>query len=80
MAWRFVQQPDRKFAIFSEIVDDFTKRDMTFFEAICWGCENTSLSISEINEKILRAIGNPQRWSEAKQIIERKKHGTHDAF
>jgi hypothetical protein len=33
MAWRIVKQPDGLYSRFSEVVDDFTHRDMTKLEA-----------------------------------------------
>jgi hypothetical protein len=74
MAWRIVQQPDRRLAVFSDVVDDFTSVDMTFGEAID-ECIRRGMSVMDAIEKVKRGIeaGNA-RYLESLEII-RMIHG-----
>jgi hypothetical protein len=53
MAWRIVEQPDRRLAVFSDVVDDFTSVDMTFGEAID-ECIRRGMSVMDAIEKVKR--------------------------
>ena len=72
MAWRFVKQPNGRYARFSEIVDNFTHSEMTRQEAaeLC--------SSPEIADTKLRAADeHPERYQEALSIIE-SVHGNRE--
>lgn len=83
MAWRFVRQPNGLFAIFSEVVDDFTVYDMTPDEMAEYlieyrrdapGCEKWT--DEDIAAKVGRAIVSSglERWDECIRVI-RDVHG-----
>jgi hypothetical protein len=71
MAWRIVKQPDGLYSRFSEVVDDFTHRDMTKLEAyeLC----RQEMGVCDAQLKMSYADANPARWEEALGIIERKR-------
>ena len=71
---RFVLQPDRKLAVFSSVIDDFTHYDLTEAEALKYGIEQWGRATAE--EKIANGLadqiqfGKPPgdglgRWREA---------------
>jgi hypothetical protein len=67
MAWRFVKQPNGRYARFSEIVDIFTHMNMR--------PEDTynifrTYSPELIDVKLAGADNEPGRWDEAIEIIE----------
>ena len=72
MAWRIVQQPNQLFAMFSEVVDNFTHCNMTRDEAI-EVCKEEGVRFG-VEGKIQRAIDNPDRFEEAIKIM-RSIHG-----
>jgi hypothetical protein len=74
MAWRIVEQPDRRLAVFSDVVDDFTSVDMTFGEAID-ECIRRGMSVMDAIEKVKRGTesGNA-RYLECMETI-RTIHG-----
>lgn len=74
MGWRIVQQPNKLFARFSEVVDDFTDGDMTNEEVINLCMTEHGLSQSKATAKVQDALDNPQRWEDAMRII-RSVHG-----
>jgi hypothetical protein len=79
MAWRVVKQPSGRYAIFSEVVDNFTLIDATRDEMVRECCQK-GMGVIEAIEKVDRAFKdqavrrNGSRWSEAIDII-RDVHG-----
>ncbi len=68
MGWRVDKQPDGKYAIFSEVVDDFIVTDMTREEAVEVCVErmlpDMERLIRDAQAKVERADENPERWAE----------------
>ena len=88
MGWRIVKQPNQLFAIFSEIVDNFTHTNLTK-EELFHLCQERNLSSYEANEKIEAAVNNyfpfsrivgndGSRWNHCIEIIE-SVHGSEEA-
>jgi hypothetical protein len=75
MAWRIVQQPNGKFARFSDIVDDFTHYDMSQADAVYLCRHDHEMSQAEAEIKVANALSNPQRFDEAIETI-RFHHGS----
>lgn len=70
MGWRFVVQPNGKFARFSEIVDDFTHFDMTRDEALSlYYAENGRSDQHNAEGKVKRAEEHPERFEEDLVIV-----------
>jgi hypothetical protein len=76
MAWRMIQQPNGKFARFSEVVDNFTHYDMTKEQAIDLCCNY--MGRLKAPAKVANAITDPKRYQEALDII-REIHGVEEA-
>lgn len=75
MAWRVVKQPNGKYAIFSEVVDDFTVYDMTREEAVKECYEKFIRGLDrEAEQKVSRADAEPQRFEQEIATI-RAVHG-----
>ena len=73
MAWRIVQQPNGKFARFSDVVDDFTHYDMTEEEAFDLCFER--MGRREAQEKVAAAKRHPERYEDEIETI-RIIHGS----
>ena len=75
MAWRFVIQPNGKYARFSEIADDFTHYDMTRDKAVNCAITEYGIDAVEAEAKVARADeAGLSRMSEALNIV-RAIHG-----
>ena len=72
MGWRIVQQPNERYALFSEIVDAFTFLDMDLSQAV----EVCQRNVSDVEalQKCTSAILDDHRWEEALDII-KEHHG-----
>jgi hypothetical protein len=71
MTWRIVQQPNGKYARFSEIVDAFTMYDMTMDGALVC-CIQQGCSNREAIDKVQRGMdAGRARFREALRIIAR---------
>lgn len=73
MAWKLVEQPDGLLAKWSDVIDDFTDKNMSEIEAynLC-RVEHGMMEESAAN-KIDRARKNPSRFAECMEIINFKK-------
>lgn len=89
MAWRYIRQPNGRYAIFSEIVDHFTWLDLPPETAIDVGMQDYHIDRATGLEKLAKAaldldprtnvIGDGlRRWREALEII-RRVHGDTEA-
>lgn len=75
MAWRFIQQPNGKFARFSDVVDDFTHYDMTEADAVYLCRHDHEMSQAEAEIKVANALSEPSRFEDAIESI-RFHHGS----
>ena len=82
MGWRFVRQPNRKIARFSEVVDHFTHFELTEEEAVNLCIDEYQLSQTEAEKKVSRCddvpAGYSSRWEEALKSV-RLQHGDQQA-
>ncbi len=82
MGWRFVRQPNRKIARFSEVVDHFTHFELTEEEAILLCIDEYDMGRNEATKKVSRCDdvpkGYPSRWEEAIEDV-RRVHGNQQA-
>jgi hypothetical protein len=82
MGWRFVRQPNRKIARFSEVVDHFTHFEMTEEEAILLCIDEYEMGRKEAEKKVSRCDDVPERypsrWVEAIASV-RLQHGDQQA-
>lgn len=75
MAWRIVQQPNGKFARFTEVVDDFTHWDMSHADAVYLCRHDHEMSQAEAEAKVANALSEPSRFEDAIESI-RFHHGS----
>ena len=80
MAWRVVKQPNGLYAIFSEVVDDFTVYDMTREQAVqeCYQKMVRGMDV-EAEAKVARAEAAPQRFEQEIATV-RAIHGEKEAL
>lgn len=76
MAWRIVIQPNRRYAKFSDVVDNFTDYDMTRDEAFELCRDAAGASVAEY--KLRQADGDHGRFERELQRI-RDTHGDSEA-
>lgn len=70
MAWRMVVQPNKMYARFSEIVDDFTHVNLTKNEAVDLVIEYFGThDVGGVDRKILAADNDSNRWSECLDVV-----------
>lgn len=77
MAWRIIQQPNGRYARFSEVVDNFTDYDLTRTEAVEL-CKGHGLKSETAEVKVRLAEQNPSRYKGAMEIV-RLIHGDDEA-
>lgn len=77
MAWRIIQQPNGRYARFSEVVDNFTDYDLTRAEALEL-CKGHGLKPETAEVKVRLAEQNPSRYKGAMEIV-RLIHGEDEA-
>jgi hypothetical protein len=74
MAMRVVVQPNKLYAVFSEVVDDFIKQDADREDVLNFLREERQMSPADAELKVLMADNHPHRFTEALMII-RMVHG-----
>ena len=77
MGWRIIQQPNGRYARFSEVVDNFTDYDLTRPEAVEL-CKQHGLRLETAEVKVRLAEQNPSRYRGAIEIV-RLIHGEDEA-
>ncbi len=69
MGWRFVKQPNGRYARFSEIVDDFTHHNMTPEGIFKHGTEVWDVGLPTLRGKIGSADAFPERFEQEIETI-----------